>query len=300
MTDKPQAQNSTNVRSRLKTRLLRRGLRVLSWLAPELAALQAERMFLRPRRHARPERENDWLASAERGEVRYRKALLPTYSWGRGPAVLLVHGWEGRATQLGAFVPALLAAGYRVVAVDMPGHGAAEPALSSEADFAFAMTTIIQRLGPFHAVIAHSMGAAATTLSHALRPFQGRLVLIGAPRGPRSFFNAFMNYLGLASSAGARVERRIVERYGMPFSALDVADYGARVTLPVLLIHDRGDKEVPFAHAQAFLDALPNANLVATEGLGHRRILRDPAIIDLAVQFIGRADQIELRLSPAA
>lgn len=300
MTDKPSTQNSTNVRSQMQSQLARGGLRLLSWVAPEVAARQAERMFLSPRRHARPERENEWLASAERGEVRYRTSLLPTYSWGHGPAVLLVHGWEGRATQLGAFVPALLAAGYRVVAVDMPGHGAAAPALSSAADFAFAMTTIVQRLGPFEAVIAHSMGGAATALSHALRPFSARLVLIGAPRGPSSFFGGFMSYLGLGQTVRARVERRIVRRYGMPFSALDVADFGVRVTSPVLLIHDRGDKEVPFTHAQAFLDALPSIELVATEGLGHRRILRDPGVIALAVHFIGRRTQERVSLSPAA
>src|SRR5690349_4240764 len=131
MTDKPDAQNSTNVRSKLRTEMTRRGMRALGAIAPELTARWAERMFLSPRRHARPEREHEWLASARRGEVRYRTSLLPTYSWGQGPAVLLVHGWEGRATQLGAFVPALLEAGYRVVAVDMPGHGAADAALSS-------------------------------------------------------------------------------------------------------------------------------------------------------------------------
>jgi pimeloyl-ACP methyl ester carboxylesterase len=275
-------------------------MRVLARVAPALAARSAERMFLRPRRHARPQRESEWLASAERGEVRYRTALLPTYSWGKGPTVLLVHGWEGRATQLGAFVPALLAAGYRVLAVDMPGHGAAEPALSSLADFAFALTTITQRLGPFHAVIAHSMGGAAATLSYAMRPFTGRLVLIGAPRGPRSFFDAFMNYLAVPAEISARVERRIVARYGLPFRALDVADFGARVALPVLLIHDRADREVPFAHAHAFLDALPSVTLVATDGLGHRRILREPCVIESAVHFIGRTNDMTLSLSPAA
>jgi pimeloyl-ACP methyl ester carboxylesterase len=294
-----QARKSTNVRSINRENIMRGSLRALAWLAPDVAAGWAERMFLSPRRHARPASERQWAESARRGEVRYRTQLLPTYSWGSGPAVLLVHGWEGRATQLGAFVPALVEAGYRVVAVDFPGHGEAEEALSSVADFADALRTVVQRLGPFNAVVAHSMGAAATVLSHTLLPFEARLVLIGAPRGPRRFFDAFMNHLGVSPSLSARVGRRIEQRYGFSFSALDVDDFGPRVALPTLVVHDRGDKEVPFEHANAITRALPAATLVATDGLGHRRILRDASIIDLAVRFIAE-HETALTISPAA
>lgn len=47
-------------------------LRALSWLTPELTARWAERQFLTPRRHARPEAEQTWLERAERGQLRYR------------------------------------------------------------------------------------------------------------------------------------------------------------------------------------------------------------------------------------
>lgn len=293
--------NSTNVRPKteLQLQLTRGVLRALSVIAPEATASWAERKFLTPRRHPRPERESEWQASAERGEVRYRKTLLPTYSWGAGPRVLLVHGWEGRATQLGAFVAPLVAAGYRAVAVDMPGHGAARPALSSVADFALALTTILERLGPFHGVIGHSMGGAAAAVSYALRPAVERLVTIGAPRGPQRFLESYMRHLGLNAAQSARVARRIERRYGMPLARLDVADFGARVVLPTLVIHDRGDKEVLFDHALAISESLPSAALHATEGLGHRRILRDAAVIEQAVRFV-TAPAATRSVSPAA
>ncbi len=291
--------NSTNVRPEMSLQLARSALRAVGAIAPELAAGWAERKFLTPRKHARPERESEWLLSAERGEVRYRRALLPTYSWGAGPRVLLVHGWEGRATQLGAFVPPLVAAGYRAVAVDMPGHGGAEPSLSSVADFAFALTTIIQRLGPFHAVIGHSMGGAAAAISYAARPAVERLITIGSPRAPRPFLDSYMRHLGLDQAQTARVARRIERRYGVQLSKLDVADFGPRVALPTLVIHDRHDKEVFFEHALAISAALPSATLITTEGLGHRRILRDAAVIEQAVRFIAAAP-VTLDMSPAA
>src|SRR5436309_135209 len=45
-------------------------------------------------------------------------------SAGTGPAVLLLHGWEGQAADLAAFAQPLRDAGLRVLAMDLPAHGA--------------------------------------------------------------------------------------------------------------------------------------------------------------------------------
>jgi pimeloyl-ACP methyl ester carboxylesterase len=56
---------------------------------------------------------------------------------------------------------------------------------------------------------------------------------------------------------------------------------------PALLMHDRADPEVPFAHSEAITAAWPGSHLVPLEGLGHRKLLRDPAVIEAAVAFLG-------------
>jgi pimeloyl-ACP methyl ester carboxylesterase len=53
-----------------------------------------------------------------------------------------------------------------------------------------------------------------------------------------------------------------------------------------LVIHDRGDRDVPFAQGAAIAAAWPGARLHAVEGLGHYRVLRDPAVIEAAVAFL--------------
>ena len=40
-------------------------------------------------------------------------------------------------------------------------------------------------------------------------------------------------------------------------------------------MHDVQDKEIPFSDALALEKAIPNATVLKTDGLGHRRILRD-------------------------
>ncbi|HTU63083.1 MAG TPA: hypothetical protein VMF89_31705, partial [Polyangiales bacterium] len=113
------------------------------------------------------------------------------------------------------------------------------------------------------------------------------------------FLESYMGYLGLDGDQTARVARRIERRYGVQLSKLDVAEFGARVALPTLVIHDREDKEVFFDHALALSAALPSATLVTTTGLGHRRILRDASVIGQAVRFVA-APPVTLGISPAA
>jgi pimeloyl-ACP methyl ester carboxylesterase len=78
--------------------------------------------------------------------------------------------------------PALVAAGYRVVTVDLRGHGDSSAAFSSYGDEETAADTIalIEHLGEASVIIGNSMGAAAAVLVAAERPELVRgLVLIG-------------------------------------------------------------------------------------------------------------------------
>src|SRR5678816_1021873 len=124
--------SSTVVRSKNAVRLARAALQTAYIVSEDLGTSLAERLFTTPRRHARPPRERTVLASAREGIVdvtlrapRWKHLRVPvaTWRWGVGPTVLLVHGWEGRGSQLGAFVEPLVAAGMSVVAFDAPGHG---------------------------------------------------------------------------------------------------------------------------------------------------------------------------------
>lgn len=283
-------QNSTNGRTNSQQRLLW-GMRFLEALSPRLAARAAERMFFTPRHFNRPDWEQQLLAKAQRFTVRHERALLPAYTWGSGPTVLLVHGWEGRGTQMGSFVPALNAAGYRAVAIDLPGHGGASKARTSVHGFAAALTSVLPQLGPVAAIVGHSAGAAASALAYTMAPFDTRLALLAPPRGPRTFFDQFVAYLGLSPASKRSFEQRVLQRFGRTIDSLDIDAFGAQVPLATLVIHDRDDKDVPFAHSQAIARALPNATLVATQKLGHRRILRDPHVIEHTLRFISAPHQ---------
>jgi pimeloyl-ACP methyl ester carboxylesterase len=280
-----QANKSTNVRSLFQT-----GVRTgVSWLgrhAPALGAVAAESLFLSPRRHARPAWEVATLEDARRFSVAYAGTRLPAWEWGEGPTILLVHGWEGRGSQLGNFVAPLVRSGHRVVALDLPGHGDAQDARVSVVDFAQVLAQVHASIGPIHGVIAHSVGAAASAFAYTLTPFAERMVLIAPPRGPRRFFDGFVRYLSLDGATTRATEQRLKERYGVALDEIDGTLFAPFVRAEVLVVHDHDDREVPFEHGQQLAQALPSGTLLETHGLGHRRVLKDASVIAQVTRFV--------------
>jgi len=107
-------------------------------LAPDLAGAWAERLFLTPPRQKYPESGFFDLIDARSSFVEHRGRQIATWRWGAhdAPAVLLAHGWGGRATQMRAFVFHPAGAGFRVIAYDQPAHGLSEGRFTALPDFA--------------------------------------------------------------------------------------------------------------------------------------------------------------------
>ena len=263
-------------------------LGLLSRLAPPLAAAAAEPIFLATRRFPAPEPERELLAEGVAGWVRSGSRTLRCWRWGRlsSPAVLLVHGWNGRGGQLGALVSPLLAAGYRVVTFDASGHGHSDGHSSSMPRLATEIEAVAAAHGPLHGIVAHSLGGLSTVMALARGLHARRAVLIAAPAYPRKWFDQMAERLALSSRARARLLRRFRRRFGHGFDELAGPRLSRHLGTSALLIHDRDDREVPPSASHEIASAWPGAQLLLTRGLGHRRILTDPATIESVVRFI--------------
>jgi pimeloyl-ACP methyl ester carboxylesterase len=289
------SENSTNVRvsnqrrSRLPLaiRAARAGFRVIGPYAPALASTYAERLFLTARRHRRPAWEQQALATAARFEIPHDGALLPAWRWGTGAStVLLVHGWEGRGSQLASFVAPLVARGFGVVTFDVPGHGDAPPGLSSLVEHARAVSSVGAHLGRLFAIVGHSVGGAAALFATRLGLRVDRLALVAPPVSPDRFAAGFGAMLGLDSDVQRQMIGRLERRYGLRMEELDVRADAARFDAPLLVVHDVGDRIVPFDDGEAIAHAAPRGRLVSTRGLGHHRVLRAPDVVDAVVPFV--------------
>ena len=266
-------------------RVTRAVLAVAAALSPALAARWAEGLFFTP---PRPRRSRSLLpAGAERLAVQSRAGSLAAWSWGSGPAVYLVHGWGGRAEQLGAFVAPLVSRGFRVIAVDGPGHGASAGRRSSGVEIGRALAGVVAQLGPARAVIAHSLGAAAVTFAVREGLRVERLVFIGAPADPLTWVERFGRRLGLSRAVMAEMRRQSEARIQARWEDLPLVPLrGLSELPPLLVVRDRDDREVPFADGAAIAAAWPGARFLETSGLGHRRVLRDPAVVASIAGFV--------------
>ena len=274
-----------------------RSFRVLERVAPGVGARWAEHLwFTVPAARGRRDRQ---AAPGRPFQVRVHGRAVAGEVWGGLPAdgdppvVYLVHGWGGWRWQLDGFVAPLVEAGFRVVAFDAPSHGASDPGPSGPGrstvlELADALAAVVAAMGPAHAVVAHSLGATAT--AHAMRGglAVGRAVFVSPMADPLPYTRTFAARLGFGERIRSRMVARIERRVGMPLSAFGVPDLARTVaTPPLLLVHDRQDAETGWADSDAIARAWPGARLVTTTGLGHRRILRDPAVIAEAAGFLG-------------
>lgn len=266
--------------------LLRLAFALLARVAPELAARWAQDLFFTPRGRRHSPRASTFLDAGRRFDVSVDGQRVAAWSWGRGPTVLLVHGWAGIGGQLSALGQALLAHGHRVVAFDAPGHGQSEGRHSSIVHFAKAIQAVAAAAGEPAAVVAHSLGAAATVRALSQGLALERVVFIGPSGGPRDWARRFALQLGLPDSVMARMRSRSERWLGASWSDFDIPALAARQTAELLVIHDRDDAEVPWADGAAIAAAWPGARLVTTHGLGHRRILRDGRVVERAVAFV--------------
>ena len=219
--------------------------------------------------------------------VRVGRRWVATTAWhGGGPTVVLVHGWNGGSGDLAAFVGPLRDAGRRVVAVDLPGHGRSPGKRLTLAAAVDAVDAVLRREASVEAVIAHSFGVPATVLAAGRGAPLPRAVLMSGPVSMEPYLLRFERVLGLGPSVRAAMRariRRVLDDGGL--ETMELAAVAPRLAGRALIIHDRADREVPFMSAQALHRAWPGAELMATEGLGHRRLLSDPGVLERAVRF---------------
>ncbi len=267
-------------------RIIQRAVRVLDAVAPEAAQRLAFDWFGKPQRRV----EKPFIAG-HRFSLREGGSDLAVWDWGDGRTVLLVHGWNGNAAQFSGFVPPLVRAGYYVAAPDLPAHGSSSGARTNVRAMADALLRLGRRVGPVHAVIAHSLGAAASVIAKAEGLGAERVVLIAPPADLPRYAGLFGYTLGLSRRSTEYFLARMDHALGGR-AAFDLISLARRQTAPMLLLHDPDDREVPFADGLALADAWPGAKLDPLAGAGHTRALRDPEAISRAVGFVvdpGRA-----------
>jgi pimeloyl-ACP methyl ester carboxylesterase len=278
-------------------------LAVASILAPEKAIDTAARLFSTPPRYAHTPAELELLATGQRFDVRIGFVSLAAWRFGSGerPAVVISHGWGGRGAQLRSFVKPLVDAGYQVVLFDHAGHGLSGGSEATLVDFVKALDAVVDTIEAGGAKVAgmigHSLGSAAVAAWLNANGRDLRAVLIAPPTSVVRYSGFFARRLGLREPLRRAMQDRIERRYGMRWQEFELPQSVANVRAAALIVHDAADDFVSIASGLALARAWRGARFVRTQGLGHRAVLRDAAVVRDAVDFI--ADRVVFPPAPA-
>jgi pimeloyl-ACP methyl ester carboxylesterase len=288
------SEKSTIVRTRSAG--VRVGFALAETWAPTLGGRYAARRWLTVPPAPTARSESIEPAAGDTFAIRVGAGTVRGVSAGTGPVVYLMHGWGGTGDQLSVFVEPLRRAGFRVVRFDAPSHGRSDPGACGAGrthgvEFAAALDAVMQRFGPADTVIAHSMGVLPSLLvQRAGRPVD-RLVLIAPVRDLGGHLDRFAGLVGMGPRTRRAMDDRIAELIGEPVAGMDVRRLAGHISpIPLLVVHDRDDRETGHPHSVELADRWPGpATLISTQGLGHRRILSDPLVVDQVVDFVGTA-----------
>ena len=208
--------------------------------------------------------------------------------------VLVLHGWRSRTEYMKALIEAYRDAGYRVMSLDLPGHGGSTGRRLNLATAVKAAHVAGEWFGPFVAVVGHSFGGAVAVNAVAgsvvgIPPLAAsKLVLIAAPSSMPDLFRDFGRYLNLGPRTQSAVAEQVRRIAGRPLDEFVASRQLAETPVPTLVIHAPDDREVSADHAELFAQAGDHVRLRWAPGLGHRRILSDSAIVEDALGFVAR------------
>ena len=131
-----------------------------------------------------------------------RVAGVRYFAGGEGPAVVLVHGLSGSAANWVEVAPEL-AGRYRVLAVDLPGHGRSQapPRGARVSDFVAAVAAVIEaeEAGPV-LLAGHSFGGLVALRLVQTRPELVRGLLLVAPAGIASGTRVARHLVAIAAT----------------------------------------------------------------------------------------------------
>lgn len=270
---------------------LRMKNRILGYISPETVAKQNAKMFLSPRTHGM----KDWEHEAEKqGERLCFGDSLSAIRWGKSDKrILIMHGWESRATQMFGIANMLARRGFEVIAIDAPKHGHSKGEKSDPVAFANAITAADKAFGPFYGAVGHSMGATALAIARKNGTNLGKYALISSPACILDTLKAFAGYMGLSEQCTELFVQKVEQEVGRPAKELDVGDLLQEHDEESLLVHAKDDREIPYQSMERISGKLAKVKTLSPPDLGHRKIVRDE---NVAISLHGFfADQSTLK-----
>jgi pimeloyl-ACP methyl ester carboxylesterase len=219
-----------------------------------------------------------------------RPLEIATYRWGGpGKKVLLLHGWASSALGFEALTDALVRAGYEVISYDGPAHGSSGGRRTTLIQWMHILDQYLRQEGPVYAIVGHSIGAlnAALTLARKEHPTP-KLVLASPPLSAPAFFQDSFELFKIPPKVRSEVFGLVRTKYRDDLIGMDLQHYIGRIGAgQILLVYDERDEMVKHEELRVYSESYPGMQTFPVKGEGHFRILKNRAVIERILSFLG-------------
>lgn len=263
--------------------------KLIAYFSTKLVILFAAKLFTTPIKHKIPKRELEMDMKSTQILVKIPKINKKVILYQIGESdkkILLVHGWSGRGTQLFKIADELINAGYSIVSFDAPAHGKSPGKLAIMTDFIETILEIERQFGPFEAAVGHSLGGMTLLNSVKKGLAIKHLAIIGSGDIVTDILDDFVAKLELKPIISTQLRSYFEKKYGVEMNSYSGYKSAMEISIPVLVVHDKNDREVPVSAGINIHKHLKNGELFLTESLGHRKILGNHIVIEKIVEFI--------------
>ena len=260
----------------------------LNLFSTKAVVLYAAKLFTTPIKHRIPKRELEMDTNSIQQLISVpsiNKSIM-VYEYGKSDKkVLLVHGWSGRGTQLFKIADALLKEGYATVSFDAPAHGKSPGNSSIMLEFIASIFELEKQFGPFEMAIGHSLGGMAVLNAVKSGFHTDKIVVIGSGDIVQDIIDDFIKKLQLKPEISIKLRDHFENKYDEAMDNYSAFKAAEAIEKPILVVHDENDYEVPVKAGINIHQHVKNGDLLLTQGLGHRKILGDPMVIQKLIDF---------------
>ncbi len=280
----------------LQLSLLQKYLKALAAISPKLASKKALQLFQTVRKKSIRDREKSFFATTFHINVPFYKGKLDVYTKGKadGKIIFLVHGWDSNAGSLAMIADELVEKGYKIVALNLPGHAFDKSNKSNYFECKEAVKAMVKFVNPQNSVsfLTHSFGSGVTAGALAELDIQvDKLFFITSPYRLVDFFKQFKQMLKVGDKTYNYMIIWANKLLGEDLNQIKVDDKLKNVNFNHLfLIHDQKDKVLPYSNSMRIHNSIESCTLIPIEKAGHYRILWKKEVRDIILNNLIAVD----------
>ncbi len=219
----------------------------------------------------------------EQLSINTQQGDIHAYKTGRGPMVLLVHGWGGGAHHFFPLMLGLAQCGFMALSFDHMGHGQSDKKAATLKQFILTTNQILDYANRkstegLYAVIAHSTGCLAVANATEALVKDKPLFFISPVFNYKLHYEHLLKRLKLSNKLQSQYLEEFNRNYKSQYKKYELSTHLDKYADVTVIAHDKNDTENPAEESIRFCSTHPLTRLLVTSDYDHMRIINSESV----------------------